>query len=190
MSTQVVSQPPSATQRKVRDLTYIALMAALMAVCAWITIPTGGIQFTMQTFAIFAALLLLGGKRGTIAFVLYLCMGLIGLPVFSGFNAGPGVLLGATGGYLLGFLLGDLLYWLLTAKLGERLAVQIPALALALVSCYAFGTVWFVNVYTGGGSAATVSGALLMCVVPFIVPDLVKIALALVLAKRIRPYIR
>lgn len=185
MSTQAFTKP----QTKVRDLCCIALMAALMAVCAWITIPTGGIQFTMQTFAIFAALLLLGGRRGTLALLLYLCMGLIGLPVFSGFNAGPGVLLGATGGYLLGFLLADLLYWLITAKLGERLAVQIPVLLLGMVSYYAFGTVWFLKVYTGGGSAATLTGALGMCVVPFILPDLVKIFLALVLAKRIRPHI-
>ena len=76
MSTQVLPKP----QTKVRDLCYIALMAALMAVCSWITVPFGPVPFTMQTFAIFAALLLLGGKRGTLAITLYLCLGLVGLP--------------------------------------------------------------------------------------------------------------
>ena len=121
-------QAAATSQTKVRDLAYIALMAALMAICSWITLPIGPVPFTMQTFAIFTAVLLLGGKRGTIAFVVYLLLGVVGLPVFSGFSAGPGVLLGSTGGYLLGFLFGDLAYWFLTARFGRRLLVQVLAL--------------------------------------------------------------
>lgn len=177
-------------QSKTRDLSYIALMAALMAICSWITLPIGPVPFTMQTFAIYAAVLLLGGRRGTIAFVVYLLMGVVGLPVFSGFSAGPGVLLGSTGGYLAGFLLGDLLYWLLTARLGSRLPVQITALLLATVICYVFGTVWFYYVYTAGGDSITVMGILSACVIPFIVPGLAKLALALVVSRRIGKYIK
>ena len=76
--------PVSSSHAKVLSLTYVALMAALMAVCAWITIPVGPVPFTMQTFAVFAALGLLGGKRGTLAVVVYLLLGLVGLPVFAG----------------------------------------------------------------------------------------------------------
>lgn len=175
---------------KARDLAYIALMAALMAICSWITIPIGPVPFTMQTFAIFTAVLLLGGRRGTVAFVVYLLMGVVGLPVFSGFSAGPGVLLGSTGGYLVGFLLGDLAYWFLTARLGERLLVQIPALLLANVLCYAFGTIWFYYVYTSGGDSITLLGILSACVIPFIIPGLVKLALALIVCRRISPHIK
>ena len=79
------------------DMAYIALMAVLMAVCSWISVPME-IPFTMQTFALFCALGLLGGRRGTIAVLVYILMGAIGLPVFSGFGGGLGRLLGVTGG--------------------------------------------------------------------------------------------
>lgn len=103
--------PVSSSHTKVLSLTYVALMAALMAVCAWITIPVGPVPFTMQTFAVFAALGLLGGKRGTLAVVVYLLLGLVGLPVFAGFSSGAAALLGPTGGFLLGFLASALVYW-------------------------------------------------------------------------------
>ena len=100
-----------------RDMVLCALFAAILAVSAWLTVP-GEVPFTLQTFGVFAALGLLGGKRGTIAIALYLVLGAVGLPVFSGFRGGFGVLLGTTGGYIFGFLLSGLLYWALTALLG------------------------------------------------------------------------
>ena len=115
------------THTKALDLAYIALMAALIALCAWISVPLGPVPFTMQTFGIFAALGLLGGRRGTLAFLIYLLLGIVGLPVFSGFSAGAGVLFGATGGYLLGYLAAALLFWGLTAKLGQTLPVMASA---------------------------------------------------------------
>ncbi len=106
------------------DLVYIAVFAVLMAVCAWISTPKTPISvpFTLQTFAVFAALVILGGRRGFWAVVVYLLMGLVGLPVFSGFQGGPGVLLGTTGGYIIGFIGSALVYWLVTAKLGNAAA--------------------------------------------------------------------
>lgn len=121
------------THTKALDLAYIALMAALIALCAWISVPLGPVPFTMQTFGIFAALGLLGGRRGTLAFLSYLLLGIVGLPVFSGFSAGAGVLFGATGGYLLGYLAAALLFWGLTAKLGQTLPVMASAMVLGLV---------------------------------------------------------
>ena len=101
------------------DLAYIALFAVLMAVCAWITLPLPKplVQFTMQTFAMFMALTVLGGRRGLYAMLVYLLLGAVGIPVFSGFRGGIGVLLDTTGGYIIGFVGAALLYWLLTAKL-------------------------------------------------------------------------
>ena len=80
----------------VRDLTLMGMMTAVMAVCAWITIPFT-IPFTMQTFGVFITLRLLGGRKGTAVIGLYILLGIAGVPVFSGFGAGIGVLAGPTG---------------------------------------------------------------------------------------------
>ena len=112
---------------RTRDMTHIALFAVLMAVCAWISIPITTISFTLQTFAVFAALLTLGGRLGTYAVVVYLLLGAVGLPVFSGFRGGPAALLGASGGYILGFLASALVYWLLTARGRDSLPLRILA---------------------------------------------------------------
>ncbi|MBQ8954151.1 MAG: biotin transporter BioY [Clostridia bacterium] len=166
------------------DLVYIALMATLMAVCSWISIPAT-VEFTMQTFAVFAALGLLGGKRALIAVCVYLLMGAIGLPVFAGFNGGLSALLGSTGGYLVGFLAMALVYWLMTSLLGDSRWVRVGAMVLALLVCYAFGTAWFVVVYTRQAEAIGWMTALGWCVFPFIIPDLLKLALAMVLTDRL-----
>jgi biotin transport system substrate-specific component len=172
------------------DMAYIALFAVLMAVCAWVTIPIPGtlISFTLQTFAIFTALLTLGGRRGTYAVLVYLLLGLVGLPVFSGFQGGPGVLLGATGGYIIGFVGSALVYWLMTAKLGDSLPVAVVACVVGLAVCYAFGTVWFLKVYTSG--PMDLATALSWCVTPFIIPDLCKLALATLLSKRVKKFLK
>ena len=82
---------------KTRDVAYIGMFAALMAICSWISIPTT-VPFTLQTMGVFTAVGLLGGKRGTTAVLVYILMGAIGLPVFSGFTGGMGILFGSTGG--------------------------------------------------------------------------------------------
>ena len=174
---------------KARDMAYIAVMVALMAICSWISIPAV-VEFTMQTFAVFAALNLLGGKRALIAVGVYLMMGAIGLPVFAGFNGGLSALLGPTGGYLVGFAAMALVYWLITALAGQGRWVRVGALVAALAVCYAFGTAWFVIVYTQQSGAVGVMTALGWCVFPFIIPDLVKMALAFVLTERVAKLIR
>ena len=105
----------------VRDLVLCALMAALLAVCAWISFPVLEIAYTLQTFGVFFALLVLGGARGTLAILVYILLGAVGLPVFTGFRGGIDALLGVTGGYILGFLFTGLVYWLVTGLLGRKL---------------------------------------------------------------------
>ena len=176
------------TKRKgfqTKDLVYVALCAVLMAVCSWISIPAT-VPFTLQTFAVFCSLGLLGGRRGTAAILVYLLLGALGVPVFAGFSGGIGILFGTTGGYLLGFILMGLVYWL-----GERLSmdgrnVRIISMILGLLLCYAFGTAWFMFVYARQTGAIALGTALAWCVVPFILPDLVKLALALLLSGRLR----
>lgn len=153
-----------------------ALFAALMAVCAWLSVPIGDIAFTMQTFGVFLALGVLGGKWGTVSILIYLALGAVGMPVFAGFRGGIGVLLGVTGGYIWGFLATGLVYWALE-KPGRPLA-----LGAGLLACYLCGCLWF-SVYAGGaGFAASV----LKCVAPYLIPDLGKLVLAAKLAPRLK----
>ena len=171
---------------KTLDMVYIAISAALIAVCSWISIPTT-VPFTLQTFAVFFVLLALGGRRGTIAAVVYVLLGAVGLPVFAGFKGGIGALLGNTGGYILGFILMGLIYMLITKIMGEKTVVTIIALVIGLAVCYAFGTAWFMYVYMRDTGAVGVMTVLSWCVIPFLLPDLLKMALAFVISKRVRP---
>ena len=179
---------------KAKSLVYAAVMAALITVCAWITIPTV-VPFTLQTFAIFLAVGVLGGKLGSLAVGVYLLMGAVGLPVFSGFSGGLGSFAGVTGGYLTGFLLIALVMWAGEALLGHGPVVFVLSGIVGLAVCYGFGTAWFVLMYAattgpmGVMSAlwTCVMSALWTCVIPFLLPDAVKLVLALALSRRLAP---
>ena len=164
-----------------RDMTAIALMAVLMCVCTWIAIP-GAVPFTLQTFAVFAAVELLGARRAFWAVAAYLLMGAVGLPVFSGMAGGVGILLGQTGGYLWGFLLLPLICRGVAAVAGQGRLARITGMALGMLACYGLGTAWFVFVSGGTGWGA----ALVMCVLPFLLPDAVKLVLAVAFAAALR----
>lgn len=172
-----------------KELVFTALMAVIIAVCSWISIPTT-VPFTLQTFGVFMAVGLLGGKKGTISVLVYILLGAVGVPVFAGFSGGIGVLFGTTGGYIVGFLLSGLVYWAITAAFGEKLPVMIIAMALGLIVCYAFGTAWFMIVYAKNVEAIGLMTALGWCVFPFIIPDCIKIALAIVLTKQLKKYVK
>ena len=169
------------------DLAYIALFAVLIAVSAWVSIPFP-VPFTLQTCAVFLALMTLGGRRGSYAVLIYLLMGAAGLPVFSGFQGGLGVLMGATGGYLIGFLSITFLYRILTGK-GESPVQTGLAALVGLLSCYFIGTLWF-SVGYASDSIGGVLSALLLCVVPYVIPDLIKLALAFALSRRLKRYLK
>lgn len=166
------------------ELTLIAMMAAVIAVCSWIAIPTT-IPFTLQTFAVFLTLMLLGGKSGTVAIVLYIVLGAIGLPVFANFNGGLGALTGPTGGYIIGFLFCGIIY-LLFFGLTKKWYIQIIALIIGLAVCYAFGTAWFITTMGAKGNEYTVGAALAMCVTPYLIPDGVKLAVAFIVSKQLK----
>lgn len=173
------------------DLTLIAIMAAIIAVCAWITVPLPvGVPFTMQTFGLFFALCMLGGNRGTLSAVVYILLGVAGAPVFSGFQGGLGVLSGLTGGYITGFILSGIAYIIVTGIFGEKTVPTMIALVLGMVMYYAFGTAWFMVAYAKNVGSIGLFAALSKCVFPFIIPDLVKMALAFTLAKRVKKYVK
>lgn len=176
------------TRSKTYDMVYIAVFTVLMAICSWISIPLA-VPFTLQTFGVFMAVNILGGRRGTLTVLVYILLGAIGLPVFSGFLGGIGVIAGNTGGYIVGFLFSALVMWAIEKLFGRKPVVQIVSMLIGLLVCYAFGTAWFMVVYarnTGAVGLATVLG---WCVIPFIIPDLVKIALAYLISTRVRKYV-
>ena len=177
----------TAPRLRTLDLAYIAFFAVLMAVGAWVSVPAPKpfVPFTMQTFAVFAAMMCLGGRRGLYSVIVYLLLGAIGAPVFSGFRGGVGVLFDTTGGYLIGFIALALVYWLITAKFGTAAPIQIAACVAGLAVCYAFGTVWFLALYTSSTGAIGVMTALGWCVFPFLIPDALKLALAALLSRRV-----
>lgn len=176
------------THSKTLDMVYIAVFAVLIAICSWISIPTV-VPFTLQTFAIFLSVGVLGGKRGTLAVLVYILLGLIGIPVFAGFSGGIGVLAGNTGGYIMGFLLSALVMWAMEKIFGRKLWVLALSMIIGLFVCYAFGTAWFMIVYTRNTGAVGLVSVLGWCVFPFLIPDFIKIALAFILSKRLEKLI-
>ena len=132
-------------RQKTLDMVYIAIFAVIIAVCSWISVPMV-VPFTLQTFGVFCAVGLLGGKRGTLSVLIYVLLGAVGVPVFAGFSSGIGTLFGVTGGYIMGFIFTALIYWLITAIFGKKLWAIILGMVLGLLACYAFGTIWFMVV--------------------------------------------
>ena len=181
----------TAARFSAKDMAYIAVFTALLAVCSWIAIPMPwGVAYTLQTLGVFLAVGVLGGKRGTLAVVVYLLLGAMGVPVFSGFQGGTAALLGPTGGNIAGFLFSALVMWMLEKLLGRSLPALALSMVLGLAVCYAFGTAWYMAVYTRSNGAVALGTVLGWCVVPYIIPDLVKIGLAVGLSNRLQKHIR
>lgn len=177
------------TKLQTLDIAYCATFTSLIAACSWIAVPTA-VPFTMQTFGIFLTMLMLGGKRGCYAVATYLLLGAVGAPVFSNFTGGLGKLVGTTGGYLLGFLCIAFLYFLAVKKPLEKPFYDAIVLTVGLFLCYLLGTIQFVFIYGRNVGEITMMSALTMCVIPYIIPDLLKLTLALSMAKRLRPFLK
>lgn len=174
---------------KTLDLVYIGTFSAVIAACSWIAVPAA-VPFTLQTLGVFSAVGILGGKRGTLAVLTYILLGAVGVPVFAGFSGGIGDILGATGGYIAGFLLSALLMWLFEAVFGTGKLVLAISMVAGLFVCYAVGTLWFMNVYARTSGPIGLTTVLGWCVVPFLVPDLLKIALSLLLTSRLKRFVK
>ena len=164
------------------------LGASIVSLITGYSIPVYGANYV--NFAMFMALTVLGGRRGLYTMLVYLLLGAVGIPVFSGFRGGIGVLLDTTGGYIIGFVAAALLYWLVTAKCGDSLPVVIAACVLGLAVCYAFGTAWFLVVYARNVDPIGLMTALGWCVFPYIIPDLAKLALAVILSRRVKKFLK
>lgn len=165
---------------KIKNLVFIALMTALICVCSWVTLSIGPVPFTLQTFAMFLAFVILGGRDSSIAVAVYILLGIVGVPVFAGFKSGIGTITGPTGGFILGFLIAALLYWAVPRKLKNSNIKRLIVFIILNAVCYAAGSAWFVLFKYG-----TWATALTACVIPFIVPDALKISLAVIIGGEI-----
>ena len=170
----------AATRSKTYDIVYIAVFAVIMAICSWISIPTA-VPFTLQTFGVFVAVGVLGGKRGTLSILVFILLGAIGVPVFAGFSGGIGVLAGTTGGYIIGFLFSALVMWAMEKLPGKKSVMQIVSMIVGLIVCYAFGTAWLAI-----QNKMSFFQAMLIGVVPYLVGDAIKIAVAAIIGPQLR----
>jgi biotin transport system substrate-specific component len=167
----------------------VALMAAFTAVAAQIAIPLEPVPFTLQVLAVVLTGLLLGPRYGALAMAIYLLVGAVGIPVFSGFRGGLGILLGDTGGYLLAYPLAAALAGVAAgavANAPRRRALIVGFLwgSLALAVIYALGAAWLMVLAGLSPGAALVAGVL-----PFVVFDLIKVGLANLVAVAVAPAI-
>ena len=172
---------------KAKHMALCGLFTAVLAVCAWVSVPVGDIAVTLQTFGIFLTLGLLGGKYGSITVFVYLLLGAVGAPVFSGFRGGMGALLGTTGGYIFGFMLTALTYWILTS-IKDTPLTRLLAMVLGMLLCYICGSWWYMTRYLSGGQL-TLGLVLMKCVIPYLIPDAIKLTLAWILTGKLKRFV-
>lgn len=168
-------------KQKMYQLTTCALMAALMCILGPMSIPIGPIPVSFTNFVIFLSVYLLGVKGATISYLVYLLLGAVGLPVFSGYQGGLAKLAGPTGGYLVGFILTALISGVVLERFHAHVVATILGMMVSMVAAYLFGTVWFV-----WQMQCEVWYALTTCVFPFLLVDIAKILVATALGKTIR----
>lgn len=164
-----------------RSIARCGVLVALLAASAWITVPLGPVPFTMQTFVLALLPQVVSTRDAVFTVVVYLLLGAVGVPVFSGFQGGLGVLMGPTGGYLLGFAAGTPVAGAVTHAdvLPKRARGVAAGIALLAVS-YVLGTFQLMNAYGIDAPAA-----LAVAVVPFVVPDAVKVVASVGVAERV-----
>lgn len=158
-----------------------AIMAALMCILGPMSVPIGPVPVSFTNLVIYIAVILLGTRFSTISYVIYLLLGMVGLPVFSGFQGGLAKLAGPTGGYLIGFILMAIISGIFYEKSNGRNVLTGVGMVAGTLVAYIFGTVWFVV-----QMKCDVAYALSVCVFPFIPFDLMKIVIAIFLGKTIK----
>ena len=159
----------------------MALMAAVTCILAPLSIPIGPIPISLTNLVVYFTVYVIGLKAGTCSYCLYVLLGVVGLPVFSGYVGGPAKIAGPTGGYIVGFVLMALIGGYVIEKTNRNMVLVIIAWIVGTMVDYALETAWFAYV-----QHCTVGYALKVCAYPFIVFDLIKIVAATFLGKAVR----
>lgn len=166
-----------------KEIVIIALMAAIMCIVApfSISIAISPVPITLAMFILYMMAYVLRPAKAGICVVIYLLLGLVGLPVFSGYSGGFAKLAGPTGGYLIGYIFTAVICSVFIWKENSGIILNILGMVLGLAAAYAFGTAWFCISYEMG-----VGKALMMCVVPYLPADAVKIIIAALAGPAVR----
>lgn len=183
MSKISVSTKPKNTF-SVKQLALVGLMSAIICVLAPFSIPVPislAAPISLGTLAIYFVLTVLGMKLGTISVAVYILLGLVGLPVFSGFTGGPGKLFGPTGGYIIGYIFMALISGFFIDKWDNRLLISLMGMLLGTAALYLFGSIWLAY-----QASYTLPQALMIGSVPYIPGDFMKLALAMSLGRQLR----
>lgn len=159
--------------KKIKNIVFIAIMAALMCILSPISFPLGIIPITLGTFTFCFVGALLSWNKSLSVVLIYIIIGIIGLPVFSSYRGGIGVVLGATGGYLVGYLPAVILISILINKFKSKIWIYPISMIIGILVCYTFGSIWFM-IESGNNFVETIA----ICVAPFILPDIIKIIVA------------
>ncbi len=165
----------------VYQITIIGFMAAVICILGPLSIPIGVIPISFTNLAIYFSLYILGKKKSTMSFLIYMLIGLVGVPVFSGFSGGPSKLLGPTGGFIIGFLFMALISGFFIDRFIDKWYLCVIGMILGMGVCYTFGTVWL-----SYQADLSISAALSVGVIPFIPADLAKILIAAFVGPQIR----
>ena len=168
-----------------KTLALCAVFAALTAVCSQIQIPLAVIPINLALFSVHLCALLMKKQYAALSMTVYLLMGLIGLPVFVGFQGGAGVLFGRTGGYIIGYVASAFLTALIVEQWGRAWWKAALAIVAGVAACYSLGTVWYMVL-----TRSPLWLSLTYCVFPFLPGDAVKLTLAVVLAGRLEKPLR
>lgn len=171
---------------KTKKLVLCAMFAALTGVLSQISIPLPftPVPINLATLSACLAGGLLGAKYGFISQVVYILLGAVGIPVFSGFSSGVGILVGPTGGYIIGYALQAFIIGSIVKNKKNNIPVLVGSMILGIMGCYLLGTIWFMSITKTG-----LIEALMLCVVPFLIGDAIKIATGSVLVKKLGNYI-
>lgn len=160
--------------------TMCALFVAFIAICSQIAIHIGLVPISMSLLAIFMAGLLLGTKCGTLSVIVYILLGITGIPVFAGAKGGFAIILGPTGGFLIGYILCAFIVGFVADRFNNKKIIIVIGMVIATIICYVPGVLWYC-IITGN----TFTMSLKLCVVPFIPGDIIKIFISLILYSKI-----
>lgn len=177
---------------RTKSIAYVGLSIAIIAVCSWVTVPIGPVPFTLQMFGIPLIIALLPPLQAISAVYLFVIIGALGVPVFSGFKGGIGVLMGPTGGFLAGYLIGVILAALFLYVVGRRANSVIAKIVCDSIA----GIIFTACAYTVGCiqyslvAGIGIEQAFLVSCAPFIIPDVIKVIIAAICAQPISRAIR
>lgn len=168
---------------KTKELTLTALMAAIICVLGPLSVPLpfSPVPISLTMIGIYLAVYAVGMWKGTVAFIVYLLLGVVGLPVFSGFTGGPAKLAGPTGGYLIGFIFTALISGYFIDRWWKNRILSGVGMILGIAVAYLFGTVWLAY-----GAGMTFAQALAAGVIPYVGFDLVKIVVLVIVGPELK----